>query len=96
MPYTDSRGRPEIIADPALKLGPAAYRVTSAPAGGQAAEDGDDDAHRAEGLSLRPLRACMLSRRRRSGHGAARPARFSRPGPGRGLRARYCRVRGSA
>jgi hypothetical protein len=34
MTYTDSSGRPEIIADPALKRGPAAYRIDATPADG--------------------------------------------------------------
>ena len=32
MTYTDSHGRREIIADPGLKSGSAAYRVEPAPA----------------------------------------------------------------
>jgi hypothetical protein len=31
MTYTDSSGRPEIIADPELKLGPAAYEISTVP-----------------------------------------------------------------
>lgn len=44
MPYTDSQGRPEIIADPGLKLGAAACRVEPAP-GGETAPANDTDAH---------------------------------------------------
>lgn len=31
MAYTDARGRPEIIPDPGLKRGPAAYRIDTTP-----------------------------------------------------------------
>lgn len=41
MTYTDRNGRPEIIADPGLKCGPAAYRVEPAP-------DAADQAQRSE------------------------------------------------
>jgi hypothetical protein len=42
MPYTDRQGRPEIVADPALKRGPAAYRIEDpAPAAGSASGDAE-------------------------------------------------------
>lgn len=45
MTYIDSSGRPEIIADPQLKLGLAAYRIDAAPeAGGGARPDETADA----------------------------------------------------
>jgi hypothetical protein len=40
MTYTASSGRPEIIAAPGFKLGPAAYRIDDAPA---AADSGRPD-----------------------------------------------------
>jgi hypothetical protein len=46
MPYTDVRGRPEIIADPGLKAAPAAVRVIAPgdPAGQAARDAADADA----------------------------------------------------
>jgi hypothetical protein len=52
MPYTDTHGRPEIIADPGLKRGPAAYRIDTAPAAATARADGDADRPGTGGAAL--------------------------------------------
>lgn len=53
MPFTDEHGRPEIIADPALKRGPAAYRIETAPAAaGGGPADGAADGPATGGAAL--------------------------------------------
>ena len=51
MPYTDTHGRPEIIADPGLKHGLAAYRIDTPPAAASPA-DGDADRPGTGGAAL--------------------------------------------
>jgi len=41
MGYTDKHGRPEIVPDPGLKLGPAAYRIETPPAAAPGRPTGD-------------------------------------------------------
>ena len=57
MAYTDTHGRPEIIADPGLKHGTAAYRIDTVPAAATAtatasAAGGDADRPGTGGAAL--------------------------------------------